>query len=224
MREWFRRALLSLSAYEFQRGFWFGGVLVLTSLFFSTPGVASSSDLLADFFALKRVVWAAIAALVFPLVFTLLSEATFWLIRKRGRRTYDPIGRCVRTSTERTESTQQTQGGSMTKKVREVSTKERYLVPVEAHSGGLKQIAARYWTKSFRSHFFGYSPYSVMIGPEREEGRITLLDKSTRGVVLATEEDALDFETVHKAFLLVHVCDGCWILLRKVPEDISDRL
>ena len=153
MWECFRRVLLSLSAYEFQRGYWFGGVLVLASLFFSRPEAAASSVFLADLLAPERVVLLAMVALVLPLAFTLLSEVAFWSIRKRSQRTYDPIGRFVRTSTERTESTQKRQDGGMTREVREVSTKEQYLVPVEAKGGGVKQIVACYWSKSFRSHF-----------------------------------------------------------------------
>ncbi len=221
MSEHLRRVLLSLSAYEFQRGYWFGGVLVLTALLLSRAGTELHPAFLSEFFGFKRIAWVAIAALLAPLVFTLLSELTFLCILRRGEAVYAPISRFVQSTIERTQSEETRQDGDGTSTAKEVSKKGSYLVPVDAPSGGVKQIIACYGAKFFRSHSCGYLPYSVMVGPEKERDGARLLIKSRRGVVLAKEEDALDFDLIHKAFRLIRICEGCWILVRKASGDFS---
>ena len=218
MCEHLRRVLLSLSAYEFQRGYWFGGVLVLTALFFSRAAAEAHPAFLSEFFAFKRIAWVAVAALLAPLVFTLLSELTFLCILRSGQPVHEPIGRFIQSTIERTESDETRQDGGSTATAREISKKASYLVPVNPPSGGVKQIIACYGAKSFRSHFFGYLPYSVRIGPEKEKDGFALLMKSRRGVVLAKEEDALDFDQIYKAFRLIRICEGCWILVRRASD------
>ena len=222
MGEHLRRILLSLSAYEFQRGYWFGGVLVLMALFFSDAGTEANPAFLSEFFAFERIAWVAVAALLAPLVFTLLSELTFLCILRRGEVVHEPLGRFIQSATERTQSEETRKDGGGTTTAKEVSKKASYLVPVAPPSGGVKQIIACYGAKSFRSHFCGYLPYSVMVGPEKESDGFALLIKSRRGVVLAKEEDALDFDLIHKAFRLIRICEGCWILVRRVSADFSE--
>ena len=222
MCEHLRRVLLSLSAYEFQRGYWFGGVLVLMGLFLSEAAEEADPSFLSDFFAFNRIAWVAIAALLAPLLFTLLSELTFLCILKRGEAVYEPIGGFIRSTLERTESDETRKDGGATSTAKEVSKKASYLVPVTPPSGGVKQIIACYGANSFRSHFWGYLPYSVRVGSEKERDGSALLLKSSRGVVLAKEVDALDFDQTHQAFRLIRICEGCWILVRRASADFSE--
>jgi len=123
MGEHLRRVLLSLSAYEFQRGYWFGGVLVLMALFFSEAGTEASPTFFSEFFAFKRIAWVAVGALLAPLVFTLLSELTFLCILRCGEAVHEPLGRFVQSTIERTESEETRQDGGGTSTAREVAAR-----------------------------------------------------------------------------------------------------
>ena len=188
LRRMARRALmvcLSLSAYEFQRGYWFGGVLLLLSFFLSNPTAFPNPSRVVRFFAGEWVSHLAIAAIVAPPVFTAISEIAFWAIRQFGR-------------SEDVRSLQ-----------KYVPARER-LVPIEFRSGGVKQVIGCYSTTCFKSFFFGYAPYSVKVPPRKA----TQLGEHTRGVVLATTGDALDFKEDVVSFRAIRVCDACWILCR----------
>ena len=212
MGDFLKRLMLSLSAYEFQRGYWFGGVLVLASLLVTNAANPLGTSWIVSLFANRWVVYLAFGAVLAPPLLTIVSEVTFWSIRAYGPRQYQPLGRFIATTVERTKTTQRSEGRS----TEQISKRDRYLVPAHFRSGGVKQIVSCFVSKSFKSHFFGYSPYSVWIGTEDPVRKLT---RSVRGIVLAKEEETLDFELIHEAFSLVRVCHGCWILCRNAPQD-----
>ena len=85
-------------------------------------------------------------------------------------------------------------------------------VPDFRPPGGLKQIIACLTTQAFTSHFFGYRPYSGLIGPEDSRE----LAEGRRVVVIAKPADALDFEWMEfRTFQMKRITSSCWILVRE---------
>lgn len=200
-----RRLLLSLSAYEFQRSYWFGGLLVLVAVLVPALDLGGQAEWLSDVLAGRWVVFAALGALVAPALFTALSETAFWLTRKYGERDHAAVPRIMPSSPP-------------TRSDVPPSPEANYLLPVPFRSGGFKQVFGAFFTREFKSHLFGYSPYSAWMkakaGPKLQNAR--------RGIFLARTGDSIDIEKIGKSYRAIRVCDGCWILDQIPVEDSPD--
>ena len=205
------RALLSLSAYQFQRGYWFGGVLLVAALVLSNPALIPETSWIVSIVVQRWVVYVAIGALLLAPLCTALSEAAFYYRLTRGVVVPD-VG-FFPTTLDKTETPTAQSGPLPTGP--QVSRRRRFLIPIPVETGGIKQIAKCFVTNTFKSHVFGYSPYSMHFAPLGEEKpRPGDLQEIRREVVLATEKDSVDFESFGKFFEFIRVCDGCWILKR----------
>ena len=201
MNELLRRALLSLSAYEFQRSYWFGGLLVLVAVIVPASGLGEQTEWLSDLLVRKWVVFFALGALVAPVLFTALSEFTFWWTLGHGDVDLNAVKR-VMPSAPPSRSAAPPSGEAL------------YLLPVEFRSGGFKQVCRAFFTRQFKSHFFGFSPYSVWMRPETGPRTVN----TRRAIFLARTGDSIDIEKVGKSYRALRVCDGCWILDRISDE------
>ena len=200
-----RRLLLSLSAYEFQRSYWFGGLLVLVAVLVPDSDLGDQAEWLSDALARRWVVFVALGALVAPALFTALSELAFWLTREYGELDHTAVQRIMPSS-------------AATHSDAPPPPEANYLLPVPFRSGGFKQVFGAFFTRQFKSHFFGYSPYSAWMkaktGPK--------LPNARRGIFLARTGDSIDIEKIGKSYRAIRVCDGCWILDRIPVEDSPD--
>ena len=199
-----RRVLLSLSAYEFQRSYWFGGFLVLVAVIIPASNLGEQAEWLSDALAQRWVILVAVGALVAPAVFTLLSEVTFWWLREHGDVDDTAVKRMMPSAPVRHSSDPPAQAS--------------YLLPVGFSSGGLKQVFGAFFTRQFKSHLFGFSPYSVWMSPE--SGHKT--QQSRRVIFLARAGDPIDIEKIGRSYRAIRVCDGCWMLDRIPMEEPPD--
>lgn len=205
MTDFLRRASMSLSAYEFQRSYWFGGFLVLVAVVVPESGLADQAKWLADLLKGRWIIFVAVFALIAPILFTALSEFAFWVTRRYGHVDDTAVQRVM-------PSAPAVRSGEP------VPAEARYLLPVEFVSGGFKQVFAAFCTCQFKSHFLGFSPYSVWM--RSETGSST--ENTRRAIFLARTGDPIDIEKIGRSYRAIRVCDGCWILDRILLKDAPD--
>lgn len=204
------RVCLALSAYKFQRGYWFGGVLVAVSLLLTNEEMAQEAPMLAKLLASERIVYVLMGVLAAPIFCTIVSEVAFfarWRFGRRERGEDSVQMRFVPTETHRDE-TNPVYGGAWDKSLSR--SKEEYFIPTTAVTGGVKQIIQCHVNRTFQSHIMGYVPYSVKIKTGLAQSHL----RHDRYIVLARRNEILDFEDNKKSFETIGVCDGCWILCR----------
>lgn len=225
-RDFAKRACLSLSAVGFKRVYGVGGVAaaisVALSLNSSIPlgNDSSWASVAVDSLfneTLDKIILAALAA---PIVAAFVSEIAFWLILKVRKLEAVPSIVPVRTDeTEEEGSVQRPQPRDSEfpslpshNRERRKTRKWRQLIPVEFHTGGLKQVIRSFLTETFRSSFFGYAPYSALVELDAAGSPVD----GRRVSVLAKAGDAMDFEWIEfRGFQVKRVTDSCWILVRK---------
>lgn len=230
IRDLAKRFCLCLSAVGFRRVYGVGGVAAAISVTISlNSGVQISADpswawavidrLFND--TLDTIILTVLAA---PVVAAFISELAFWLILRVGSQQAVPTVVPARIEASEAE-------GDVERPTLEVSdfpspfpssnreqrkeSKLRQLIPIEFHTGGLKQVVHSFLTETFRSSFFGYAPYSALLASNTSRSPVD----GRRITILATHGDAVDFEWLHfSAFQVKRITDSCWILVRAPLE------
>lgn len=199
-----KRTALSVSALEFKRVYAIGGIGLALMVLSSTSG---DQALNVD----QRLFAAAI--LVLPLIATAISETAFVLVRSLTKSQPVPFSFME----VEVEKTLEKPGGGAAPETKR--TKTRLLTPVHTLRGGFKQVVRCFISQAFSSYFFGYTPYTGLVGPKDSRW----LADGHRVTVLAKSADAADFEYFeYRAFQMKRVTDLCWILVRDpVPQDVA---
>ena len=216
-----KRFALSLSTLSYARSFGVGGAYLLVAL-----AVARNPENLG--FELESWEWVVIRtllqgrleeilviALLLPLLATLISELAFFLMRAMTKSEPVPfsfVSTHVGLTSEKSTVRRNSGNANVTDEGKTKRFTEQVLVPIQCPPGGLKQIIACFTTQAFTSHFFGYRPYSGLIGPEDSRE----LAEGRRVVVIAKPADALDFEWMEfRTFQMKRITSSCWILVRE---------
>lgn len=197
---------MALSAYEFQRSYWFGGVFVLIAIIVPESDLADQAEWLSALFTTRLVAFVAVGALAAPILFTALSEFAFWWTLKHGEVDASAVARALSSA-------------PVTSSGESAPAEARYLLPVEFQTGGFKQVLAAFFTRRFKSYFLDLSPYSVWLSPKT--GR--RMDHARRAIFLARTGDRIDIEKIGKSYRAIRVCDRCWILDQVSLEETPDE-
>ncbi|MDE0124252.1 MAG: hypothetical protein OXN97_06715 [Bryobacterales bacterium] len=200
-----KRLALAFSALDFKRAYGIGGVALFILMLESAP----------DPLPLDPGGWLIVlAALSIPVVATVVSEAAFVLVQSLTKSEpvpFDFVPARIEETVEKSRVRRNVGSAHVTDEGETNRSTSRVLMPVDVPPGGFKQIIRCFFSQSFSSSFWGYSPYSGFVGPVKSDS----LADGHRVTVLAKAADAADFEHLeYRAFQMKRVTDLCWILVR----------